>query len=74
MIFLVIDVLLGWFLFRKKKAPTYIPANRKPQTAAAPVRQPEQFSRELFEVQEDDVVETVVEEPNSESTETNSGE
>ena len=71
-IFLAIDILLAWYLFRKKKVPTYVPANRKTQTAA-PARQPEQFSRELFEVQED-VVETTAEEVTSTETTDTTGE
>lgn len=67
-VFLAIDILLGWFIFRKKKAPTYIPANRK-QQSTTPVRQPEQFSRELFTVEEEeDAVDTPTEESNLEET------
>jgi hypothetical protein len=60
-IFLALDVLLGWFIFRKKKASTYVPPYKAKQTQA-PTRQPEQFSRDVFNVEEDDVVETPVEE------------
>ena len=60
-IFLALDVLLGWFIFRKKKASTYVPPYKAKQPTT-PVRQPEQFSRDVFNVEEDDVVETPAEE------------
>lgn len=60
-IFLALDIVLGWFIFRKKKASKYVPPYRAKQPTA-PVRQPEQFSRDVFNVEEDDVVETPTEE------------
>ena len=60
-IFLALDILLGWFIFRKKNASKYVPPYRAKQPTA-PVRQPEQFSRDVFNVEEDDVVETPTEE------------
>ncbi len=66
-IFLALDILLGWFIFRKKKPAKYIPPS---QTKTQTTRQPEQFSRDVFNLEEDDVVETpVVETPVEETTE-----
>lgn len=70
-IFLIVDILLGWFIFRKKKVPTYVPPGRKQQTAVA--RQPEQFSRQLFEAEED-VIDVPAEQTVSETTTTDSEE
>lgn len=64
-IFLALDILLGWFIFRKKKTPRYVPPYRAKQPTT-PVRQPEQFSRDVFNVEED-VVETPAEETKPEN-------
>lgn len=57
-----IVVLIGWLIFRKKKTPKYVPPgfrNRMQQQNKKPVqqREPEQFSREVFDLDKDDVVE-----------------
>ena len=66
LIFLVLDIVLGWFIFRKKKASTYVPPYKAKQQTT-PVRQPEQFSRDVFNVEEDNVVETPAEETETKS-------
>ena len=73
-IFLAIDGLLGFLLFRKRKAPAYVP--RKPmtygQTVNKPTSQPEQFSRkDVFDVEEGNFViqDKQEESPNEEESE-----
>ena len=60
-------ILIGWFIFRKKKNPKYIPPSQK--KANAPRPQPEQFSRDVFNVEEDDVVVEEVKEETKEPVE-----
>ena len=67
-VFLAADVALGWFIFRKKKRPTYVPPGRVNQPTQ-PQRQPEQFNRDVFNVEEDDVVETTSQTENKPETE-----
>ena len=62
-IYTAIVVLIGWLIFRKKKTPRYVPPgyknrmqyqqNKKP----APKREPEQFSRDVFDLNKEDVSE-----------------
>lgn len=58
-----IVVLIGWLIFRKKKAPKYVPPGYKnrmqyqQKKPAAPKREPEQFSREVFNLDKEDVSE-----------------
>lgn len=61
-------VAIGWFIFRKKKAPAYKPQAKKTTTVKP---QPEQFTRDVFNVEEDDVEvkdEEVVEEAKEETS------
>lgn len=67
-IFLAADILLGWLLFRKKKAPKYIPPSQKKNETTVH-REPEQFTRDVFNVEEYDVVEENSTEEVVESTE-----
>ena len=60
-VFLAVDILLGWFIFRKKKAAPYIPPSQRKQQATVQ-RQPEQFTRDVFNVEEMDVIEAPSEE------------
>lgn len=57
-IYTAVVVGIGWLIFRKKKAPKYIPPGyRFKQQQAAVKREPEQFSRDVFNAEEDAVVE-----------------
>lgn len=58
-IFAAAAILIGILLFKKKKSTTYIPPSQRKGNAVKP--QPEQFSRDVFNVEED-VVEEVQEE------------
>ena len=47
MLFLAIDILIAWLIFRKKKPSAYIP----PHQQKTPVKsEPEQFNRDVFNV------------------------
>lgn len=56
-IFLAVDVLLGILLFRKKKPRKFVPPGQKGQTQPQP--QPEQFTRDMFDLDPEDVVDVM---------------
>lgn len=58
-IFIALDILVAWFIFRKKKPAKYIPPYQK--TAQTTQTQPEQFNRNVFDVEEYDEVEEITE-------------
>ena len=57
--FIAVSVLVGWLIFRKKRRNGYTRPMPK-KFNAAPVKQsaPEQFTRNVFDLEEDSVVET----------------
>lgn len=61
-VFLGIDILLGWLLFRKKNKRTAYMPKQKQINEVKKRPEPEQFTRNVFDLEEDDVVETKVEE------------
>lgn len=65
-IYLIIVIVIGWLLFRKKKAPKYVPPGQK-KKAATPT-EPEQFTRDVFNLEENDVVEEPAETPAEETS------
>ena len=74
-IFTAVSVLIGWLLFRKKKTPKFVPySQRKATTENKPKPQPAQFTRDVFNAEEDDVVEEVLEEGNVEASEESKSE
>ncbi len=58
-IFLALDILVAWLIFRKKKPAKYIPPYK--QTQKPVTKEPEQFNRSVFELEADEVVEAVAE-------------
>ena len=60
--FLGIDILLGYLIFRKKKVRGYRAPSKKQVTEVKKRPEPEQFTRNVFNLEEDDVVENKVEE------------
>ena len=56
--FLGVDILLGYLIFRKKKQRTVYTPTRKQITEVKKRPEPEQFTRNVFNAEEDDVVET----------------
>jgi hypothetical protein len=65
-IFLALDILVAWLIFRKKKPGKYIPPYKQTQKPAT--KEPEQFDRSVFELEADEVVEVVAEMNNTTST------
>ena len=63
-IYTAIVIMIGWLIFRKKKAPKYIPPGyrNRMQQKPTPKREPEQFSREVFDLEKEAVVENTSEE------------
>lgn len=57
-IFLAIDILLAWFIFRKKKPATYVPPYQRTQKPAVKP-EPEQFNRNVFDVDAEEVVDVI---------------
>ena len=62
-IFLALAIALAFVIFKKKKPATYVPPYQKVQQKQS---QPEQFSREVFDVVDYDEVEETPENPTSE--------
>ena len=58
-IFLALDILVAWLIFRKKKPAKYIPPYKQTQKPVA--KEPEQFNRSVFDLEADEVVEAVAE-------------
>lgn len=54
-IFLAVDIVVAWLLFRKKKPVSYIPPYQRKQNGTTQP-QPEQFNRDVFNVEEEDIV------------------
>lgn len=54
-LFLAIDILVAWLIFRKKKTPTYIPPYQQKTQVKS---EPEQFNRDVFNVVDYDAEET----------------
>ena len=58
-VFLALDILVAWLIFRKKKPSKYIPPY---QQKVQVNHEPEQFNRDVFNVEDYDVEETTEEE------------
>ena len=56
-IFLALDILVAWLIFRKKKVTKYIPPHQQNTTTKTPY-EPEQFNRDVFNVENYDEVES----------------
>lgn len=56
-IFLALDILVAWLLFRKKKVNKYVPPYQKPTTTTK-TSEPEQFTRDVFNVENFDEIES----------------
>ena len=57
-IFLAVDILVGWLIFKKKKSGKYIPPYQQNQRTIVK-SEPEQFNRAVFDLDADEVVEVV---------------
>ena len=56
-IFLALDILVAWLLFRKKKVSNYVPPYQR-ETQSTQQHEPEQFNRDVFNVENYDEVES----------------
>lgn len=57
-LFLAIDILVAWLIFRKKKPGTYVPPYQRTQKPAV-TPEPEQFNRNVFDVDAEEVVDVI---------------